>query len=388
MKEPHRVVPRRTRTFTLVPVAVATTLAILVTSGGVASADTVSDAAAAVASAEAQLAAEQARTEQAAEAYNAGMIKLDESQRAAQTAQEKLDQASAAVKSAQDRLATFAANAYRSSGTQQWAVLTDGNGPQDYLDRAGTLQSLSSSQDQALHDTQVARHQQDAAQQAADRALKQQKDVVAQLDAQRREVEAGVARAQQLLEQAQARQAEVVRQAQEARNRQALAEAQARAQSLAQQAQANRASLGALSGAASRDTVRASVTAAPAQTMAAPAATGGVAAVLATAMAQIGKPYVYGGSGPGAFDCSGLTMFAYRAAGVSLPHYTGAQYAAGRKVSRADLRPGDLVFFGSSLYHVGIYIGNNQMVDAPNSRSVVRVETLWGDFSGAVRILG
>ena len=105
-------------------------------------------------------------------------------------------------------------------------------------------------------------------------------------------------------------------------------------------------------------------------------------------MAQIGKPYVFGASGPNAFDCSGLTMYAYQAAGVSLPHFTGAQWAQGRKVSRGDLRPGDLVFFGGDLHHVGIYIGNNQMVDAPNSRSVVRVEALWGDYAGAVRILG
>jgi cell wall-associated NlpC family hydrolase len=91
-----------------------------------------------------------------------------------------------------------------------------------------------------------------------------------------------------------------------------------------------------------------------------------------TALAQRGKPYVYGAAGPRAFDCSGLTHFAYRAAGINLPRVTGAQVHAGVPVSKAHLRPGDLVFFyGNS--HVGIYIGNGSVVHAPTPGDVVKV---------------
>lgn len=108
------------------------------------------------------------------------------------------------------------------------------------------------------------------------------------------------------------------------------------------------------------------------------------------ARAQLGKPYVWGAAGPNAFDCSGLTMAAWRAAGVSLGHFTGSQYSAGTHVSYAQLQPGDLVFFYSGHSHVGLYIGNGQMIDAPNSHSVVKIEPLagyWASvFSGAVRL--
>jgi len=83
-----------------------------------------------------------------------------------------------------------------------------------------------------------------------------------------------------------------------------------------------------------------------------------------TARAQVGKPYEYGGAGPNSYDCSGLTQYAYRAAGIELPHSSRSQAEMGTPVARADLRPGDLVFFYEPISHVGIYIGNGQMVDA------------------------
>lgn len=93
-----------------------------------------------------------------------------------------------------------------------------------------------------------------------------------------------------------------------------------------------------------------------------------------TACAQIGKPYVWGATGPGSFDCSGLTQYAWGAAGVGLTHYTGAQWNEGRTVSRADALPGDLVFFHSDLHHVGLYVGNGIMVHAPTSGQSVQME--------------
>ena len=97
-------------------------------------------------------------------------------------------------------------------------------------------------------------------------------------------------------------------------------------------------------------------------------------------------PYVWAAAGPNEFDCSGLVMWAFAQEGISLPHYTGAQWNSGMHVARADLEPGDLVFFGADLGHVGLYIGDGLMVDAPNTGAVVRVEPLFSDYVGAVRI--
>ena len=102
---------------------------------------------------------------------------------------------------------------------------------------------------------------------------------------------------------------------------------------------------------------------------AAPAAAPTAAAQVAvnTALAQLGKPYVWGGAGPSSFDCSGLTQYAYGAAGRSLPHSSRMQSSVGTPVSTANLQPGDLLFFYSPVSHVGMYIGNGQMVHAPTS---------------------
>lgn len=95
-----------------------------------------------------------------------------------------------------------------------------------------------------------------------------------------------------------------------------------------------------------------------------------------TACAQVGDPYVWGATGPNSFDCSGLTQYAYKAAGISLTHFTGAQWNEGRKVSRSEARPGDLVFFGSDLHHVGLYLGDGMMVHAPRTGKPVQVSSI------------
>ena len=83
-----------------------------------------------------------------------------------------------------------------------------------------------------------------------------------------------------------------------------------------------------------------------------------------TARNQVGKPYQYGAAGPDSYDCSGLTQYAYRAAGIELPHSSRSQSQMGTPVDRANLQPGDLVFFYQPVSHVGIYVGDGQMVDA------------------------
>jgi cell wall-associated NlpC family hydrolase len=107
---------------------------------------------------------------------------------------------------------------------------------------------------------------------------------------------------------------------------------------------------------------------------------------LQEALSRRGDPYVWAAAGPGQFDCSGLVMWAFAQEGISLPHYTGAQWNSGMHVARNDLEPGDLVFFGSDISHVGIYVGDGLMVDAPDTGAFVRVEPLFSDYVGAVRI--
>jgi cell wall-associated NlpC family hydrolase len=117
-----------------------------------------------------------------------------------------------------------------------------------------------------------------------------------------------------------------------------------------------------------------------------PSPTGAASVAVHTALAQLGKPYVWGAAGPNSFDCSGLTMYAWGAAGVSLPHSAAAQYDALPHVSQSNLRPGDLVFFGSYIHHVGMYIGKGVMVAAPSSGRVVQVQkAIRSDYAGAAR---
>jgi cell wall-associated NlpC family hydrolase len=107
-----------------------------------------------------------------------------------------------------------------------------------------------------------------------------------------------------------------------------------------------------------------------------------------TALSKVGSPYSYGAGGPDVFDCSGLTSFAYAAAGISLPHSSQAQAGYGTPVSRSDLQPGDLVFFYEPISHVGLYIGNGMMVHARTYGSPVAVTSVDQEgYNMAVRLV-
>ncbi|ROS39023.1 NlpC/P60 family protein [Amycolatopsis thermoflava] len=101
--------------------------------------------------------------------------------------------------------------------------------------------------------------------------------------------------------------------------------------------------------------------------------------IVNAAAAQAGTPYRSGGETPGGFDCSGLTQYAHKQVGIDLPRTARDQRAAVRSVSKSDMRPGDLVFFssGGSVYHVGIYAGNNKIWAAPESGDTVRLQNIW-----------
>lgn len=123
-----------------------------------------------------------------------------------------------------------------------------------------------------------------------------------------------------------------------------------------------------------------------------PAPTAAAALAVADAATHLGTPYVWGATGPGAFDCSGLTLTAYRAAGIALPRTAAEQWSAGPQVGLGDLQPGDLLFWASdptsiaSIHHVAIYVGNGQMIAAPHAGTLVRIQPVYLDgFFGAIR---
>ncbi|MEV1288313.1 C40 family peptidase, partial [Micromonospora sp. NPDC049679] len=105
---------------------------------------------------------------------------------------------------------------------------------------------------------------------------------------------------------------------------------------------------------------------------------GAAGKVVRFACAQIGKPYIWAAEGPGGYDCSGLTLAAWREAGVLLPHNAAAQRQATATVSRADLRPGDLVFYYGDLHHVGMYVGNGWIVHASQTGVPIKMAKVDG----------
>jgi cell wall-associated NlpC family hydrolase len=119
------------------------------------------------------------------------------------------------------------------------------------------------------------------------------------------------------------------------------------------------------------------------------APTEAAATAVQVALSKVGAPYVHGGSGPNSFDCSGLTMYAYAAAGVALPHSSAAQSNLGRQVSRSELQPGDLVFYYTPISHVALYIGNGMIVHARTYGVPLSVTSVdQGGYRFATRIVG
>ena len=287
------------------------------------------------------------------EEYNAAREALTAQRAAAEAAAARSAQATADLGTAQQRVRGIARSAYTGDGTGSFRALMTSDSADEFVGKVATLQSIAGHQNAILEQAAVAS--------------------VAAAQAQ--------ASAQQLATEAQAQ-------------FDALAAKQATLQA---QVDEYRAAFDALSAEEQRAAVAAHDVGARASrgerapvAPAGPVVANSQAAQIAvdTAMAQRGKPYVWAASGPGSFDCSGLTSFAYRAAGISLPHSSRMQAEMGQPVSRDQLQPGDLVFFYSPVSHVGIYIGNGQMVHAPTSGDVVKVAPIMSGFSGARRIAG
>jgi cell wall-associated NlpC family hydrolase len=318
-------------------------------------------------------------SEAAAERYNAGRIKLVTAQRAATHAKAAMAKDDAALTRVRSQMSAFAAQLYRRGpGGAELSLITSGN-PNTYLQQVGVLNEISQSQARVMADFETAKSRQATAAAYARATVKEAQATVRGLEKDRAQVEADAGKAQQILQDLQAKQAQLIQAAKDATARQA---AQARAVALAAEAR---------NAAAAAASFQSSPIVEPPQAAVVHHYSGNAAQIaLKVAMDQLGKSYVYGAAGPDHFDCSGLTMYSYGQAGISLPHYTGDQYNQGHHVAESDLQPGDLVFFEKSLGHMGMYVGNGNFIHAPHTGDVVKISALSGyyqnEYAGAVRL--
>ena len=311
---------------------------------------------------------------------------LDEQSAAAQvaSAQDQLSQAAAAETNARRQVRQVAIDAYVGGGESALAQQAGGGvrSAQDQLLRSAYTEMLASNRQDAVDRYRSAALR---ANTAETRLSQAQHQAAARVDA----VHAATVSVKQAQAQLQATYAQVngqlavlVAQAQAAAEARRQQEGQA---ALARQRAAQQAQLLALQQAQSRaGPVAAADPAGPPNVAAVPTGSGGAIAVQA-AETRLGDPYVWGAAGPDSFDCSGLTMWAWAHAGVSLPHYSGAQYAATTHIPMSDLQPGDLVFFADPGEHEAMYIGNGQIIEAPHSGANVRIMPLYAQFVQASR---
>ena len=242
-------------------------------------------------------------------------------------------------------LGQFATAQYRDGGLDQTTQLLLSDDPEQFLEQSHMLDRLSSTQEQALETFKVQQEQANIQRAQATASLGELTTQQGKLATQKKNVDAKLAAAQKLLNSLNAEQKQ---------------------------------KLAALTPSTASATKN--------YTYNGPAS-GRAAAAIQFALAQRGKPYARGATGPGSYDCSGLTQAAYAAAGVKIGRTTWDQVKDGVAVSEADLRPGDLVFFYSSIEHVGIYLGNGQIVHAPHTGATVEIAPMsWMPFAAARRV--
>lgn len=288
-----------------------------------------------------------AKVEAIAERYNDSRIELAAANRKAALAQARVRAAQAQLALIRKSMSGVAAAAYRAGGADRFVTLVSTSTPQTFLDRASSLDRIAASQSAQLSAAATARHRLDAMSQELRREQATQARVNADLTSAKAEIQGVLDQQQRLLS------------GLKADERRRLAAARAAS-------------------------VRVSRTR-HYETYNGPAS-GRAAVAVKEAYNKLGSPYKWAAAGPDRFDCSGLTMWVWGKAGVSLPHSSKAQYAGGRKVSRSDLQPGDLVFYGNPIHHVGIYVGGGRMISAPQTGDVVKLQNAYrSDYVGAVR---
>ena len=293
-----------------------------------------------------------AKVDDAVEAYANAKIELSAASRRAAVAQARVKAAQAQLDAVKRRMGSVAAAAYRSGGTDQFVQLISTSTPQTFLDRAASLDRIASGQNAQLAAAATARHRLSTVQAEAAHERAAQAAVAKAMAKQKASIENALAEQQRLFSSLKADQQRQLR------------AAQRRAAAAARASRSRNYDFPTYNGPAS----------------------GRAAVAVQEAYNKLGSPYEWGAAGPSRFDCSGLTMWSWGKAGVSLPHSSQAQYSSGPHVSRSDLQPGDLVFFGSPIHHVGIYIGGGRMISAPHSGDVVKIQDAFrSDYTGAVR---
>ncbi|MFE3826270.1 NlpC/P60 family protein [Streptomyces sp. NPDC059092] len=287
------------------------------------------------------------QAETATEQYNGAKVKADEARASLTTLRDEAARRTDRLNASRAELGSIATAQYRSGGLDPAVQLALSSRPEDYLERAGIAERAGSRQAAAVAGIRRELSGIAGLRSRADTQLADLTAHRAELALHKSTVQGKLASAQRLLDELTTEQ---------------------RGRYEAQD--------GGYADRADRGTPRGAVRAPNARAEAA----------VAFAYGAIGKPYVWGATGPGSFDCSGLTQAAWRAAGVALSRTTYTQINAGRRVARSELTPGDLVFFYSGISHVGIYVGGGQMIHAPRPGTAVRLAPVDEmPFAGAAR---
>jgi cell wall-associated NlpC family hydrolase len=342
--------------------------------------------------ASAQLASLEVQAEVLTQRYDQTLVDEQRAAAAYRETQARLKYAQQAQNASQRQLAGLAAQEFETGGGfgPMTSMLGNAGGPQGYLNEVGLGQVLASDGTDTLAEAQANNVVAGAFRKQAHELLAAEQGDLKAATHLKLAVEAAVAQQQAYVQASQSKRNSLASQ---------LATQKAHVSALKsarQAALAAEAAAAAARAAAAAAASQQSSTQAPswAPSSGASATQGDIAANWA--LSQIGKPYQWGAAGPGTYDCSGLTMEAWAQAGVALLHYTGYQWEEGPHVSLDDLEPGDLLFYATdnsdpaTIHHVGIYIGNGEMVDAPYTGAFVRIDSIYqpGIPIGAVRPAG
>ncbi len=313
------------------------------------------------------------------EQFDTATIDVGTKQKAADQARTQAAQAVADYAAARGQLTETVTSEYEGSTFGSTGALLLSSSGDDYVQTLNTLDVIGAHRADVIAVLDTKKAAADRATHTAETLLGQAKATQAKVAKTRQEVQASIGTYQSTLAKLNAEQ----QAAYAARN---TASAQQVDQLRQQTATATPAPARAAASAPARSS---SASAAPAPTAPVQAASGSAQAAVSFALAQIGKPYVFGAAGPGSYDCSGLTSAAWRAGGVSLPHSAAGQYGYGTHVSVSQLQPGDLLFYYSPIGHVTMYVGNGMMVTAPETGELVKVQSIsamMSSFVGATHI--
>ncbi|GAA3391912.1 C40 family peptidase [Streptomyces roseoviridis] len=317
----------------------------------------------------------------ATQEYNRAKEATDRQRREVDRILDDVARRTEAVNASRRALGSYAAAQYRAGAVGPTATLIFADSPQDYFDQTHLLDRLSARQHTAVAAYEAQRAAAAKQRARAARGLTELTASQKALGDSKRNVQRKLAEARTLLARLTAQ--EKARLAELERRREA--EARRKAEERAKVEAAARAA--AEAERERRERTRPAPTPDPATPPPSGASYEAKAAeAIAFARAQIGKPYVWGATGPNSYDCSGLTQAAWRAAGVDLPRTTWDQVEAGSRVTTAGLLPGDLVFFYDDISHVGLYIGDGKMIHAPKPGAYVREESIYSmPIHGGVR---